>query len=72
MPLHRNECLSCGHRFRVLELPGDASDAACPVCGGRDARRLLPHVAVQFKGNGFYRTDYARHGGNASPPAADT
>lgn len=63
MPLHRHECESCGNRFRVLELPGVESETpTCPVCGSTSTRRLMPLVAVQFKGSGFYKTDRGRKG----------
>ena len=61
MPLHRHECESCGNRFRVLELPGtEAETPTCPACGSTKSHRLMPLVAVQFKGSGFYKTDRAR------------
>jgi putative FmdB family regulatory protein len=67
MPLYRHECGTCGHRFRILELPGMTSVTNCPVCGSRDIRRLLPRVSVQFKGSGYYRTDYGRRGSVSKP-----
>ena len=66
MPLHRNECSACGNLFRTLDLAGAECDAACPACGERNTRRLLPRVAVQFKGHGFYRTDHPRCGRDAA------
>jgi putative FmdB family regulatory protein len=67
MPLHRHECESCGHRFRVLVLPGAEDEVpTCPVCGGTSSHRLMPLVAVQFKGTGFYKTDRGRKGGSRS------
>lgn len=71
MPLHRNECIACGTRFRVLDLPGVEDDPVCPACGARNARRLLPRVAVQFKGSGFYRTDHGRGAGGGSKSGED-
>ena len=63
MPLHRHECKSCGHRFRILVTHGTENDApTCPACGGVSTRRLMPLVAVQFKGSGFYKTDRGRKG----------
>jgi len=67
MPLHRHECEVCGHRFRVLVLPGTPDEEpACPNCGSRSTRRKLPLVAVQFKGSGYYRTDHGRKGSQRS------
>ncbi len=59
MPLHRYECESCGHRFRILHLEGTEDQADCPSCGGKDTRRLLARVSIQFKGSGYYKTDRA-------------
>lgn len=70
MPLRQNECAACGHQFRILERNGDEGRAPCPSCGSRETRCLLPHVAVQFKGSGFYRTDHGR-GRGAEPARSD-
>ena len=59
MPLYRYECESCGHRFRVLHLEGTEDQTTCPSCGGKETRRLLGRVSVQFKGSGYYKTDRA-------------
>jgi len=67
MPLHRHECESCGHRFRVLVTPGTQDETpTCPECGSAATRRLMPLVAVQFKGSGYYKTDYGRKVGGRS------
>ena len=65
MPLYRNECETCGHRFRILKLKRMKSAATCPACGSKETRRLLSRVTVQFKGSGYYRTDY-KHRENGS------
>ncbi len=63
MPIHRHECESCGNRYRVLVLPGvDSETPTCPVCGSTASHRLMPLVAVQFKGSGFYKTDHGSKG----------
>jgi len=67
MPLHRHECNECGNRFRVLVLPGaEGETPTCPVCGSTSSHRLMPLVAVQFKGSGFYKTDHGRKDGSRS------
>lgn len=65
MPLHRHECESCGHQFRILVSRGQEADSApsCPACGSQDTRGRLPRVAVQFKGSGYYKTDRAKRSG---------
>jgi putative FmdB family regulatory protein len=67
MPLYEYQCLSCGKRTEVLQRLDDAPLAACPQCGG-EVKKLLSAPAVQFKGSGWYVTDYAgkKGGGSAS------
>ena len=61
MPLFEYECSKCGHRFEKIHKFSDRSIKACPRCGGKVAR--LPSApAIQFKGSGWYITDYARKG----------
>ena len=71
MPIRRNECAACGREFRVLEAIGEKGRTVCPSCGSHETRRLLPHVSLQFKGSGFYRTDHGRGNGNGSKPAGE-
>jgi putative FmdB family regulatory protein len=67
MPLHRHECESCGHRFRILVTHGMQNDTpTCPECGSISTRRMMPLVAVQFKGSGYYKTDHGRKSGSRS------
>lgn len=65
MPLYRYECESCGHRFRVLHSKRSDKLDACPSCGGKETRRLLSRVSVQFKGSGYYKTDRANKNSKA-------
>jgi putative FmdB family regulatory protein len=61
MPLYEYQCDSCGHRFEVIQKYSDPPVAVCPKCGGT-VHKLLSSPAIQFKGSGFYITDYARAG----------
>ncbi len=72
MPLYEYQCDSCGHRFEVIQKFSDPPVEACPVCPGT-VHRLLSSPAIQFKGSGWYVTDYARKGGGsaASSPAGN-
>jgi len=66
MPLYEYECLACGKRTEVLQRFEDAPLAACPKCGG-EVKKLISSPAVQFKGTGWYVTDYAgKKGGGSS------
>lgn len=66
MPLYEYECEGCGRRFELIQKFSDPPTAACVDCGG-SAQRLLSAPAIQFKGSGWYVTDYA----NKSAPAPD-
>ena len=65
MPLYEYECSSCGHRFEVIQKFSDDALTECPKCQGA-VRKLVSSPAIQFKGSGWYITDYARKGGNAA------
>lgn len=67
MPLYEYECDTCGHRFEVIQKFSDEPLAACPKCQGA-VRKLLSSPAIQFKGSGWYITDYAKKSGTGSAP----
>ncbi len=59
MPLYEYECDTCHHRFEVIQKFSDAPIAACPKCGAA-VHKLMSSPAIQFKGSGWYITDYAK------------
>ena len=74
MPLYEYECDACGHRFEVIHQRfSDPPVEICPKCGGA-VQKLFSSPAIQFKGSGFYITDYARAGksDSSSEGKADT
>jgi len=58
MPLYEYECTKCGERIEIIQKFSDPLYTHCPKCGG-DVRKLISSAAIQFKGSGFYKTDYA-------------
>ena len=62
MALYEYECEACGKRFELIRRFSDAPPEACTLCGGGPVNRLPSSPAIQFKGSGFYITDYARKG----------
>jgi putative FmdB family regulatory protein len=58
LPLYEYQCAACG-RFELIQKFSDAPLSACPTCGG-EVQKLLSAPAIQFKGTGWYVTDYAR------------
>ena len=69
MPLYEYECFVCGHGFERIRKVADASLMSCPECGGK-VRRLLGVPALQFKGSGWYVTDYGKGNGGRSSALA--
>jgi putative FmdB family regulatory protein len=60
MPLYEYRCEPCEHQFEVIQKFSDAPVAVCPKCGSGPVVKLLSSPAFQFKGTGWYITDYAR------------
>ncbi len=65
MPLYEFRCESCGHELETIVAFSDPLPTTCETCGGA-LKKLLAAPAVQFKGSGFYLTDYGRSGGGAA------
>lgn len=59
MPLYEYECDACANRFERIQKFSDPLVDICPACGGA-VRKLLSSPAIQFKGSGWYITDYAK------------
>jgi putative FmdB family regulatory protein len=72
MPLYEYECDACGGRFEVIQKFSETTET-CRRCGKGPVRRLLSPPAIQFKGTGWYITDYAQKGksGGDTPAAGD-
>jgi putative FmdB family regulatory protein len=62
MPLYEYQCTACAHRFERIVKFSDAPLTTCPKCGKETAKQMISAPAVQFKGSGWYVTDYARKG----------
>jgi putative FmdB family regulatory protein len=60
MPLYEYQCEKCQHRFEKIGKYSDPAPDACPVCGEGPVKRLPSSPAIQFKGTGWYITDYAK------------
>jgi putative FmdB family regulatory protein len=62
MPLYEYQCEACGKRFEVIRKVADSTLDACTLCGQGPVTRLLSSPAIQFKGTGWYITDYSQKG----------
>ncbi len=72
MPLYEFECESCHRRFERIQKFSDPSPDVCPHCGKGPVRKLLSTPAIQFKGSGFYITDYGKDGKKGESSAKGT
>jgi len=61
MPIYEYECLKCKRHTEAFQKMSDKPLAKCPRCGGR-LEKLFSAPAIQFKGSGWYVTDYAGAG----------
>lgn len=72
MPLYEYECKKCGRRVEKIQKFSDAPLTTCEICQG-ELERLLSSPAIQFKGEGWYVTDYARKStGSESKSSTDS
>jgi len=77
MPLYEYQCDACGARFELIRKFSDPPLTICPTCGAEQVRKLISSPAFQFKGSGWYVTDYARKsedsaGSSAAKAAAES
>jgi putative FmdB family regulatory protein len=72
MPLYEYECDACHQRFERIQKFSDPPLDVCPKCGKGPVRKLVSSPAIQFKGSGWYITDYARKSGTESAKSGTT
>jgi len=65
LPLYEYQCTKCKHTFEKIQKFSDPPVMKCPKCGGK-VEQLLSAPAIQFKGAGWYVTDYAKKSGSSS------
>jgi len=70
MPLYEYKCENCGEQFEAMQKFSDAPLTVHEKCGG-PVQRLISAPALQFKGSGWYITDYAKSG-SGSPANGDS
>jgi putative FmdB family regulatory protein len=71
VPLYEYRCKKCQHTFEKIRQFSDPPIKKCPKCGG-SVEQLLSAPAVQFKGSGWYVTDYARQGSSDKSKSSDS
>jgi putative FmdB family regulatory protein len=65
MPIYEYQCKKCNAHTEVMQKISDKPLTKCRKCGGR-LEKLLSAPAIQFKGSGWYVTDYAGKSGKSS------
>lgn len=66
MPLYEYKCSECNAVFEVLQKLNEAPIKKCITCGG-EVHKLVSSPAIQFKGTGWYITDYPKKGKPETP-----
>jgi len=71
MPNYEYLCKDCGHRFEQIRKFSDKQLRKCPECGGV-IEQVISAPAVQFKGSGWYVTDYAKKGASSGSSSSSS
>jgi len=72
MPLYEYHCEACDSRFEKIQKFSDPPVDVCPKCGKGPVTKLLSSPAIQFKGSGWYITDYAKKDTKGAKDGKDT
>ncbi len=71
MPLYEYQCVQCGERVEIIQRLSDPPHTECANCGG-EMKKLMSAPAIQFKGSGWYKTDYAAKPAASSSTSSET
>jgi putative FmdB family regulatory protein len=71
VPLYEYKCLKCNRRTEKIEPVNGPHLKKCPHCGGK-MEALISASAIQFKGSGWYVTDYAGKKSGSSSSSSDS
>jgi putative FmdB family regulatory protein len=73
VPLYEYRCKKCGHTFEKIQKFSDPLVTDCPSCKAKKTvEQLMSRSAVQFKGSGWYATDYAKKPTSAPSKTGDS
>ncbi len=71
MPLYEYQCTKCREVCEVLQKAKDKPPEKCPKCGA-PVVKLISSPAIQFKGTGWYITDYPKKSSAPAGTKAET
>lgn len=71
MPLYEYQCQQCSEKLEAIQKFSDEPYTICPHCGGA-LKKLISSPAIQFKGSGFYITDYAKGSSSATSASSES
>ena len=71
MPIYEYLCSQCKERHEIIQRISEDPLTHCPKCGG-EMKKLISSPAIQFKGSGFYKTDYASGSSSGSSKPSET
>src|SRR5262249_23909066 len=71
MPIYEYRCQKCGQKTEAIQRIGEKPLKICPHCGGSHLKKLWAAPAIQFKGSGWYVTDYARAKSESEKPSRE-
>lgn len=71
MPIYEYLCSQCNERHEIIQKISDDPLTHCPKCGG-EMKKLISSPAIQFKGSGFYKTDYASSGSKPAEKSTES
>jgi putative FmdB family regulatory protein len=71
MPIYEYACTKCGHHLEVMQRISDKPLTRCPSCKGK-LEKQFSQTSFQFKGSGWYVTDYSRNGKSKTDKKSDT
>jgi putative FmdB family regulatory protein len=76
MPIYEYQCATCGHQLEIIQKMSDKPLTECPECRQPALNKLVSAAGLQFKGTGWYKTDYSTKGkpkpGTETGPASDS
>ncbi len=68
MPIYEYRCNKCGNKIEILQKVSDPPVTTCSKCDGKMSKVISP-AGLQFKGSGWYITDYSTKGKQTSEPS---